>query len=85
MTFEKQKLTVKKGETAVNTAKATDGDKLTYASSNPAVATVDASTGLVTGVAAGTATITATVKAASGVQVGQPATPSRSRTRIRSS
>lgn len=70
VTFEKQKLTVKKGETAVNTAKATDGDKLTYASSNPAVATVDASTGLVTGVAAGTATITATVKAASGVQVG---------------
>ena len=70
VTFEKQKLMVKKGETAVNTAKATDGDKLTYASSNPAVATVDASTGLVTGVAAGTATITATVKAASGVQVG---------------
>lgn len=70
VTFEKQKLTVKKGETAVNTTKATDGDKLTYASSNPAVATVDASTGLVTGVAAGTATITATVKAASGVQVG---------------
>lgn len=70
VTFEKQKLTVKKGETAVNTAKATDGDKLTYASSNPAVATVDASTGLVTGVAAGTATITATVKTGSGVQVG---------------
>lgn len=70
VTFEKQKLTVKKGETAVNTAKATDGDKLTYASSNPAVATVDASTGLVTGVAAGTATITATVKNASDVIVG---------------
>lgn len=70
VTFEKQKLTVKKGETDVNTAKATDGDKLTYASSNPAVATVDASTGLVTGVAAGTATITATVKTGSGVQVG---------------
>ena len=69
VTFEKQKLTVKKGETAVNTAKATDGDKLTYASSNPAVATVDASTGLVTGVAAGTATITATVKNASDVIV----------------
>ena len=70
VTFEKQKLTVKKGETAVNTAKATDGDKLTYASSNPAVATVDASTGLVTGGAAGTATITATVKNASDVIVG---------------
>ena len=70
VTFEKQKLTVKKGETAVNTAKATDGDKLTYASSNPAVATVDASTGLVTGVAAGTATITATVKNAYDVIVG---------------
>ena len=70
VTFEKQKLTVKKGETAMNTAKATDGDKLTYASSNTAVATVDASSGTVTGVAAGTATITATVKAASGVQVG---------------
>lgn len=70
VTFEKQKLTVKKGETAVNTAKATDGDKLTYASSSTAVATVDASTGLVTGVAAGTATITATVKTGSGVQVG---------------
>lgn len=70
VTFEKQKLTVKKGETAVNTAKATDGDKLTYASSSTAVATVDASTGLVTGVAAGTATITATVKNASDVIVG---------------
>ena len=70
VTFEKQKLTVKKGETAVNTAKATDGDKLTYASSNTAVATVDASTGAVTGVAAGTATITATVKNAYDVIVG---------------
>lgn len=70
VTFEKQKLTVKKGETAMNPAKATAGDKLTYASSNPAVATVDASTGLVTGVAAGTATITATVKNASDVIVG---------------
>lgn len=70
VTFEKQKLTVKKGETAVNTAKATDGDKLTYASSSTTVATVDASTGAVTGVAAGTATITATVKNASDVIVG---------------
>ena len=70
VTFEKQKLTVKKGETAVNTAKATAGDKLTYASSSTAVATVDASTGAVTGVAAGTATITATVKNASDVIVG---------------
>lgn len=72
VTFEKQKLTVKKGETAVNPATKgpAAGDKLTYASSSTAVATVDASTGLVTGVAAGTATITATVKAASGVQVG---------------
>ena len=68
VTFEKQKLTVKKGETAMNPAKATDGDKLTYASST-AVATVDASTGAVTGVAAGTATITATVKNASDVIV----------------
>lgn len=70
VTFEKQKLTVKKGETAVNTAKATDGDKLTYASSSTAVATVDASRGTVTGVDAGTATITATVKNASDVIVG---------------
>lgn len=70
VTFEKQKLTVEKAKTATNTAtKATDGDKLTYASSNPAVATVDASTGAVTGVAAGTATITATVKNASDVIV----------------
>lgn len=68
VTFEKQKLTVKKGETAMNPAKATDGDKLTYASST-AVATVDASTGAVTGVAAGTATITATVKNAYDVIV----------------
>lgn len=68
VTFEKQKLTVKKGETAMNPAKATDGDKLTYASST-AVATVDASTGAVTGVAAGTATITATVRNASDVIV----------------
>ena len=68
VTFEKQKLTVKKGETAMNPAKATDGDKLTYASST-AVATVDASSGTVTGVAAGTATITATVRNASDVIV----------------
>lgn len=71
VTFEKQKLTVKKGETAVNTATTpTAGDKLTYASSSTAVATVDASRGTVTGVAAGTATITATVKNASDVIVG---------------
>ena len=71
VTFEKQKLTVEKANTATNTAtKATAGDTLTYASSSTAVATVDASTGAVTGVAAGTATITATVKNASGVQVG---------------
>lgn len=69
VTFEKQKLTVEKAKTATNTAtKATDGDKLTYASST-AVATVDASSGTVTGVAAGTATITATVRNASDVIV----------------
>ena len=70
VTFEKQKLTVENGKTAVNPAKATAGDKLTYASSSTAVATVDASSGTVTGVAAGTATITATVKNASDVIVG---------------
>ena len=72
VTFEKQKLTVKKGETAVNPVTKTPaaGDKLTYASSSTAVATVDASTGAVTGVAAGTATITATVKNTSDVIVG---------------
>ena len=72
VTFEKQKLTVKKGETAVNpvTKAPAAGDKLTYASSSTAVATVDASTGAVTGGAAGTATITATVKNASDVIVG---------------
>lgn len=71
VTFEKQKLTVEKDKTATNTAtKATAGDKLTYASSSTAVATVDASSGTVTGVAAGTATITATVKNASDVIVG---------------
>ena len=71
VTFEKQKLTVKKGETAVNPVTKTPaaGDKLTYASST-AAATVDASSGTVTGVAAGTATITATVKNASDVIVG---------------
>ena len=71
VTFEKQKLTVKKGETAVNpvTKAPAAGDKLTYASST-AVATVDASSGTVTGVAAGTATITATVRNASDVIVG---------------
>lgn len=69
VTFEKQKLTVEKGKTATNTAKATTGDTLTYASSSTAVATVDASRGTVTGVAAGTATITATVKNASDVIV----------------
>lgn len=69
VTFEKQKLTVEKGKTVTNTAKATTGDTLTYASSSTAVATVDASTGAVTGVAAGTATITATVKNAYDVIV----------------
>lgn len=69
VTFEKQKLTVKKGETAVNPATKgpAAGDKLTYASSNTAVAAVK---GTVTGAAAGTATITATVKNASDVIVG---------------
>lgn len=71
VTFEKQKLTVKKGETAVNpaTKAPADGDKLTYASSSTAVAAVKED-GTVTGVAAGTATITATVKNASDVIVG---------------
>ena len=71
VTFEKQKLTVKQGETAVNPATKgpAAGDKLTYASSSTAGATVDASRGTVTGVAAGTATITATVKNASDVIV----------------
>lgn len=71
VTFEKQKLTVKKGETAVNPATKgpAAGDKLTYASSNTAVAAVKED-GIVTGVAAGTATITATVKNASDVIVG---------------
>lgn len=71
VTFEKQKLTVEKGKTATNSAvKKITSDTIIYASSAPAVATVDASTGLVTGVAAGTATITATVKNASDVIVG---------------
>ena len=70
VTFEKQKLTVEKAKTATNTAtKATAGDKLTYASSNTAVAAVKED-GTVTGAAAGTATITATVKNASDVIVG---------------
>ena len=70
VTFEKQKLTVKKGETAVNPATKgpAAGDKLTYASSNTAVAAVTED-GTVTGAAAGTATITATVKNASDVIV----------------
>ena len=70
VTFEKQKLTVKKGETAVNPATKgpAAGDKLTYASSNTAVAAVTED-GTVTGAAAGTATITATVKKASDVIV----------------
>ena len=69
VTFEKQKLTVKKGETAANTVtKTTKTDTLTYASSNTAVATVNDS-GTVTGVAAGTATITATIKTSSDVIV----------------
>lgn len=70
VTFEKQKLTVKKGETAVNPATKgpAAGDKLTYASSNTAVAAVTED-GTVTGAAAGTATITATVKNAYDVIV----------------
>ena len=71
VTFEKQKLTVKKGETATNSAvKKTTSDTISYTSSNPAVATVDASSGQVTGIASGTATITATIKTSSGVIVG---------------
>ena len=70
VTFEKQKLTVKKGETAVNPATKgpAAGDKLPYASSNTAGAAVTED-GTVTGAAAGTATITATVKNASDVIV----------------
>ena len=70
VTFEKQKLTVKQGETATYTVTKATGDALTFVSSSTAVATVDASSGTVTGVAAGTATITATVKNASDVIVG---------------
>lgn len=71
VTFEKQKLTVENGKTATNSAvKKITSDTISYTSSAPAVATVDASTGLVIGVAAGTATITATVKNASDVIVG---------------
>ena len=71
VTFEKQKLTVEKGKTATNSAVTkTTSDTISYASSNPAVATVDASSGTVTGGDAGTATITATVKNASDVIVG---------------
>lgn len=70
VTFEKQKLTVEKGKTATNNAvKKITSDTISYTSSAPAVATVDASTGLVTGIASGTATITATVKNASDVIV----------------
>lgn len=70
VTFEKQKLTVKQGETAVNPATKgpAAGDKLTYASSNTAVAAVTED-GTVTGGAAGTATITATVRNAYDVIV----------------
>ena len=54
VTFEKQKLTVEKAKTATNTAtKATAGDKLTYASSNTAVAAVTED-GTVTGDQTGT-------------------------------
>lgn len=71
VTFEKQKLTVEKGKTATNSAVTkTTSDTISYASSNPAVATVDASSGTVTGGDAGTATITATVRNASDVIVG---------------
>ena len=46
--------------TVYNAFGAVQGDNITWSSSDPAVATVDASTGLVTAVAPGTATITAT-------------------------
>ncbi|MEI3064547.1 MAG: Ig-like domain-containing protein [Oscillospiraceae bacterium] len=83
VTFEKQKLTVKKGETAVNPATKAPaaGDKLTYASSNTAVAAVKED-GTVTGAAAGTATITATVKNASDVIVEDGQLHRRGRGRV---
>lgn len=62
ISFEKSSLTVKVGGEGVNVATATSGGVITYTSSAPGVATVDAS-GKVTGVAVGEATISATCAA----------------------
>lgn len=62
--FDVKPATVTIGKTV--TVKATAFTTVTYSSNNTAVATVDASTGVVSGIAAGTATITATA-AAEGV------------------
>lgn len=62
ISFEKSSLTVKVGGEGVNVATATSGGVITYTSSAPGVATVDAS-GKVTGVSTGPATISATCAA----------------------
>jgi DNA-binding beta-propeller fold protein YncE len=50
------------------------GGTITYTSSNPAVATIDANTGVVTAVSAGTATVTATQAAKPGANQERTAT-----------
>lgn len=59
------------GSTVANAATSAKGSTgtITYSSSDPSVATVDAS-GVITGVAAGTATITASITAATGFCAG---------------
>ena len=61
ITFDAKPATVTVGKTA--TVKASAFTTVTYSSSNDAVATIDANTGVVTGVAEGTVTITATAAA----------------------
>jgi len=70
VSFATTSKTMTVGETYTQTATTNSDGDITYSSSNTSVATVDATTGLVTAVAAGTATITASVAATSSYNAG---------------
>ncbi len=70
ISFETATVNLNEGETYTQTATTNSDGTITYTSSNTSVATVDASTGLVTGVSEGTATITATVAATDSYNEG---------------
>lgn len=70
ISFETATVNLNEGETYTQTATTNSDGTITYTSSNTSVATVDATTGLVTAIGEGTAEITATVAATDSYNEG---------------